>query len=437
VKGKQVVLPCLPLSPIYVNFNNMTRTLLKFIQLGGVLVGVLLAGCAAPSHQFVQSQIKTDLLQENWQGQIESDPYQWRKHADNWLWFGKPNSTEAANRNAPFSTAMSTMMVKVPDFTVVKVKGDFQVQLDGRFQHNSVYLYGPNEEIRQVVVEVKNHVLDVHLPEDSTDPKHVIVRIAIHNLQGLVQSGSGKVEGRLIRANPLVLTSEGSGDLVLTGKINVKQINHTGSGDVTILGAYTPYLKIYSAGRGALNMKGRIGVAGIIHNGTGNINIAGADTNALSIWTQGAGKIGIKGVANVQQINAGGNTNVYLYAVKSKNLYVYARDKAIVGLAGQTKSLYVDAKGSSSFLGRYLHSKYTYVRAREWAHVNTAADIRAFAAADNNSSVYIMGYPDVISPYVNDNAVIVPIDPPPSTPTQLLEYKKKTVGRFGTETYLP
>lgn len=415
----------------------MQTTIVKFIQLSGVLVAVLLASCAMPSHEFVQSQVKSDLLQENWQAKTEMDAYQWKKHADSWLWFGRPNAIEIANRNAPLSTAMSTMAVKVPDFTMIKVKGDFQVQLDGRFQHNSVYLYGPNEEIRQIAVEVKNQVLDVHLPENSVDPKHVIVRIAIHHLRALTHSGSGKVEGRLIRANPLELTSEGSGDLVLTGKINVKQINHTGAGDITILDAYTPYLKIYSAGSGNLNISGRVGVASIVHNGTGDINIIGADTNALSVWAQGAGKIGIKGIANVQQVNAGGNTNVYLYAVKSKNLYVYTREKAIVGLAGQTKSLYVDAKGSSSFLGRYLHSKYTYVRAREWAHINTAADRRAFAAANNNSSVYIMGYPDIISPYVNDNAVIIPIEPPPTTPRQFLEYKRNTVGRFGTETYLP
>ncbi|HSW71621.1 MAG TPA: hypothetical protein VLH77_06575, partial [Gammaproteobacteria bacterium] len=78
-----------------------------------------------------------------------------------------------------------------------------------------------------------------------------------------------------------------------------------------------------------------------------------------------------------------------------------------------------------------------YVRTREWAHVNVTADDRAFAAADDNSSIYIFGWPNVISPYVNDNAVIIPLEPRPRTQAQILRYEKRQSRRFGTETYLP
>jgi len=403
-----------------------------------IILLLFLSGCVSHTHEFMQSQVRENLLQENWQQQIDKDPMKWKKHADNWLWFGGANEVEQMNRRAPYSDAISTMMVKVPDFTQIKVNGDFQVQLDGRFQHNSVYLLGPNEEIRRVVVEVKDHTLDIHrVVEKNEDPRHVIVRIAIHNLQNLVQNGEGKIEGRFIRANPLTLTSTGSGPIVLVGKINVKQVDQMGSGDITLLGAYTPYLKIDSTGSGAVNISGRVGVESITHKGTGDINIIGADTNSLSIWATGAGKIGIQGIANVKKIDASGDAHVYLYFVKSKDLYVYLQDRANVGLAGETKALYVDAKNSSVFAGSYLRSKYTYVRARQWAHINAAADERAFAAADDNSSVYLIGLPDVISPYVNDNAVIIPIEPPPRTPAEVLRYKKKKAKRFGSETYLP
>jgi len=395
-----------------------------------------IVGCVSHTHDFVQSQVQNNLLQENWSAQVDQDPMQWRKHADNWLWFGTPNAVERANRSAPYGDAISTMMVRVPDFTQIHVDGDFEVQIDGRFAHNSVYIQGPNEELRQVVVEVKDHVLDVHRAEVK-DPRHVIVRIAIHNLQGLVHRGSGKVEGRFVRANPLSLTASGSGDLILTGRINVKQIDQSGSGDVTLLGVYTPSLKIDSSGSGSMNLCGRVGVASIHHTGSGNINIIGADTNALSIWAGGSGKIGIKGVANLQQLTANGNASVYLYAVKSKDVYIYTRDKAFVGLAGQTKTLYIDARGTSTFAGSHLQSQYTYARTREWSHINTTAGDRAFAAADGNSSIYIFGWPNVISPYVNDNAVIIPLDPPPQTPIQLLRYQKKHARRFGSETYVP
>lgn len=412
------------------------KRLLLIVRTALALSFAALVGCVSHTHDFVQSQVQNNLLEEHWQGQVDQDPMRWRKHADNWLWFGTPNAIERGNRNAPYSDAISTMMVRVPDFTQIRVDGDFEVQIDGRFAHNSVYIQGPNEELRQVIVEVKDHTLDVHRVEVK-DPKHVIVRIAIHNLQSLVHNGSGKVEGRFVRANPLSLTSTGSGDLILTGKINVKHINQSGSGDVTLLGVYSPLLKIDSSGSGTLNLSGRVGVSSINHTGSGDINIIGADTNGLSIWTSGSGKIGIKGVANLNQVTANGNTAVYLYTVRSKDLYVYTRDKAVVGLAGDTKTLYIDARGSSTFAGSNLLSKYTYARTREWAHVNTTADDRAFTAADDNSSIYIFGWPNVISPYVNDNAVIIPLDPPPRTRLQVLRYEKKRAKRFGTETYVP
>lgn len=406
------------------------------LKVGLTLCCLLQAACASHSSTFVQSQVQNNLLDEHWQSQVDTSPSKWHKHADNWLWFGEANSIEQSDRTAPYSAAMSTMMVRVPDFTRVHIDGDFQVQFDGRFQHNSVYLLGPNEEIRQIVVEVKDHSLNLHLA-GTADPKHVIVRIAIHNLQEITQNGSGKVEGRFIKANPLVINSYGSGDMILAGKINVRHITQSGTGDITLLGAYAPSLKIDSLGKGTLNISGRVGVEVINHSGSGDINILGADTNNLSIWASGSGKIGIKGIANVKQISAAGTVGIYIYRVRSTNVYIYLKDRAQLGLAGATKSLYVDARNSSSFQGSYLHSEYTYVRAREYAHVNSAGDDRVFAAADDNSSIYVIGRPSIISPYVNGNAVVIPIEPPPATPQQELRAAKRRAGRFGTETYLP
>lgn len=403
-----------------------------------MIVALFLSACVTHTHEFVQSQVRNDLLQENWRNQVDSDPMKWQAHADSWLWYGTPNSVEQANRRAPFSAAMSTVMVRVPDFTRIQLEGAFQVQLDGRFQHNSVYLFGPNEEIRQVSVEVKDHTLVIHGDTDTNNtPQHVIVRIAVHNLQGLVHKGSGKVQGRFIRANPLVITAAGSGHIILTGRINVKQINHSGSGVVTLLGAYTPFLNIASSGAGTLNISGRVGIAALTHSGSGDINIIGADTNTLSIAASGAGKIAINGIANLKQLTASDRVKIYLHSVRSKNCYVYLSDRATVGVAGETQSLYVDAKRSALFMGSFLRSRYTYVRARDWAHINAGGDNRAFAAASDNSSIYLMGKPDVISPYVNDNAVVIPIEPPPLTPLQELGYQQKKAKRFGTETYLP
>jgi len=408
---------------------------IKKLILATLMLG--LVACVSHTHDFVQSQVQDNLLREDWQSQIDTDPMKWNKHADNWLWFGTPNALERANRSAPYSAAMSTMMVRVPDFTRIQVNGDFEVQLDGRFQHNSVYLFGPNEELRQVVVEVKDHTLDIHLSPEVQDPKHVIVRIAIQNLQSLTHNGSGKVQGRFVRANPLSITSNGSGDIVLTGKINLRHVYQTGAGDVTILGAYSPSLFVDSKGSGSLNISGRVGIESITHSGSGNVNIIGADTNLLNINATGSGKIGIRGIANLRKVSASDYVKVYLYLAKSDSAYAYLYDKAYVGIAGQTTNLYIDARGSSTFAGRYLHSEDTYVRTRDWAHVNVTANNRAFAVANGNSSVYVLSWPNVLSPYVTDNAMVIPIQPPPETPAQELRLKKKKAKRMGTETYLP
>ncbi len=413
----------------------LKKTLTVF-KVAFLLSCLSLVSCVTHTNDFVQSQVQNNLLQENWKSQIDQDPGKWKKHADNWLWYGTPNSLERANRRAPYSDAMSTMMVRVPDFTQIRVDGDFEVQIDGRYQHNSVYLYGTNTELRQFAVEVRDHVLIIRRVEIK-DPRHVIVRIAIHNLQGLVQNGSGKVQGRFIRANPLSLTAAGSGDVILAGRINVKHVDISGSGDVTLLGAYTPFLRIDSSGSGTLNISGRIGVDTINHSGSGDINLLGVDTSSLSIGAGGTGKIGLKGVANLKQVTANGNVAVYLDQVRSQDIYAYVRDKAVIGVAGETKTLYIDARGSSTFAGTHLFSRYTYVRTREWAHVNTTADDRAFAAADDNSSIYIFGWPNVISPYVSGNAVVIPLEPLPRTPVQVLRYQKKHARRFGLETYVP
>jgi hypothetical protein len=379
----------------------------RYINLGMLILGILLlASCAYQGSPFP----RTDLTSENWQQYVDANPRAWMQGADSWFLSGAPNSAEIANRQAPETAAISTMSVHVPEFSHIKVNGPFQVQIFGCVGRNSVYVYGPNEEVRQVAVEVHGHTLYVKVPgETSRRMGQVIVRIGVVNLQSLSQRGSGRIEARQIRSTGLKINSFGSGSIYLAGNVNLKCINHSGSGSVIVLGAVTPVLDIETTGSGCVNVSGNVGIRSIKHHGTSDVNIIGANSDGLTIETGGRGKIGIRGIVNVRQINARNNTCVYICGSNSSYMYAYLCDDARIGVSGRTNDLYVKASGSSRFMGRSLCVCNAYVRAEDRAHINVMATNKVFASATGRGSVYFFGTPDLMSQFVSGSGTVIPI----------------------------
>src|SRR5436190_9966626 len=113
----------------------------RIFILGLLLLSILgLVSCA--SHRSVG--FNPAFTHESWMGQLPVSPMPWTLGADRWFVTGDPNATELQNRAAPYSVAMSTVNVKVPDFVNVKVVGNFEVQIFGTYNPNTVYVYGPN-----------------------------------------------------------------------------------------------------------------------------------------------------------------------------------------------------------------------------------------------------------------------------------------------------
>lgn len=370
---------------------------------------VLLTGCVY--HQRGMNP-NMDLTHETWQQQVAVNPNKWAVGADRWFLAGGENATEAMVRHAPVSAAVSTMMVKVPNsFTHIKVSGHFQVQVFGSSDANSVYVYGPNSAVRAVAVRVTNNTLYLNEVKDAPqNVGNVIVRVGIRNLRLLSQMGPGLIEGRLINSGGLCVLSMGSGNVYLSGRINLKRVMTRCKGNITVFGAVTPELYIATFGSGSVNVSGKVGVSDILHHGTGDVNIIGANSDRLQIRADGKGKIGIQGQVAICSIEARDCVSVYAYQVDGDSLTVRATDNARVGLAGCVRNLMVDTRKKALFGGRYLYTADTFVRAHDQSHANVTGGNRVFASATENGSIYFFGSPAVLDSFTRDYGTVTPIE---------------------------
>ncbi len=371
-----------------------------------IFVMLMLAGCA--SHRY--PYLNKNLAHEGWMRFVDADPNRWTAGSDNWFMTGDPNGTEIADQNAPYAAAISTMSVKVPEFVNIKSNGDFQVQLFGTYGPDSVYVYGPNDAVRSVIIEVRNNTLCISMAKNAPRSiRKVIIRIGVNQLSNLIQLGCGSIEGIQMHSAGLSVMSRGKGNIYLAGPMNLRRVDAINAGSVSVFGARTPVLDIRTGGAASVNVSGNVGVRSITHHGVGNVNIIGANTDGLRIYTDGKGKIGIRGQANVRMIKALDNTCVYICNSNSSGVYVWEGNNARVGMAGAADSLYVDTKNYSRFEGRNLCANNGFVRAHDASHINVTATNKLFAAATENGSVYFFGSPNMMSQFVSGLGVVIPI----------------------------
>ncbi len=364
------------------------------------------------------SDARNTLLRETWLCHINTNTALWTRCADHWFLTGEPNCIERSNLHAPASQTVSKMVVRVPNFCNISYGGDFQVQIIGHQDRNSVSIIGPHSAARRVSIEFYKNTLyvgtvktlngpcDVHAPMSQ-----VIVRIGVRDLHSIKQCGCGTIYGRNISGRGLIINSSGRGDTMLVGvgDLDVASVTQTGSGTVTIINTCTPYLCLKVVGNGNVNISGRVGVQSIVHHGNGTVNIVGTDTDSLVINAAGMGLTNVVGFANLKRVVAIDCSQVYLYWVNSCGTYVCERNHAMVGLAGHTANLNVDLSDEAHFQGSYLHGGNVYVRTRDESHANVVADKRIFANADGLSSIYFYGTPTNVSRFMSGKGVVIPV----------------------------
>lgn len=380
----------------------------RFLALTLVFLSYLiLTGCMLNRPQPI---LKQNLTQEFWMREVDSNPNKWARGASPWFFTGDPATLKLNNSINQSGIPMGSLNVGVPDFSKIKVNGDFQVQIFGTYGKNSVHVYGSNDAVSSTIIRVQGDTLCLNQAKKVPPAMgQVIVRIGVNRLNSIVQMGRGRVEGIHLRTNNLSVFSSGRGHVYLAGSMNLKSLVNVGGGCVTVFGANTPELDIKTGGSGVTSVSGNVGVRSIVHHGRTDINIVGANTNHLKILADGQGKIGINGIANLCEVKARDGVRVYVYKVISPNLYVFAYDKAHIGLAGSTQNIYIDAFKNSCVGARGLCAGNAYVRAHNYAHVNIAAGNKIFAASTEHSSVYFFGSPNIMSQFVNGEGSIIPI----------------------------
>lgn len=369
-----------------------------------MLAAMLLVSCASHRNPYPSSSLAT----ETWMSEVDKSPNAWSRGADRWFFTGESNDTQEMNEDAPISEAISTMEVKVSNFTSIQTDGDFEVQIFGARDHNSVAVFGPNDGVRQVIVEVRGDTLYLRQPKNTCpNVRRTIVRIGIMNLKRLMQCGCGMIEGRQLHSTNLQIVSLGSGNIYLAGNMNLVKVTNRGSASVNVFGAQTTSLDIKTRGFGSVNVSGHVGVKSIEHHGCNDINLIGVHSNGLRVMADGQGKISINGHYNLCEVTAKDRVKVYSYCVNSGKLYAYSFNAARIGLAGYTGDLYVSAKGSSRFEGQHLYARVAYVKAEDNAHINVAASSRIFATASGAGSVYFYGPPQILTPFIANNALVM------------------------------
>ena len=374
------------------------------LRLGLGLLVLALSGCVSTLYP----TLNKDYTNEQWQSEVDTNPNAWIQGTSHWFLTGDP--TIAENTNAPVSAAMSTMQVKVPNFSTIKTNGSCQVQLFGTNEANSVYIVGPNAAIRQINVQVKNGLLCIDQGDKpGANLKDVVVRIGVQELSYLTHQGSGSVEGLRLRSHALVMDMNATGYTVLSGDLNVKKIISQGNGSVTVLGANTPVLDVIMNGCGTVNIGGNVGLRQLDHKGSGDFNLIGANSDGLSVYGQGSGKIGINGTFNAKEVQAHNNVCILMKGSNSQSTYAYVYDNAKIGMSGWARNLTIYTAQNGKFWGRYLKSENAYARASDASHINVTASTRIFASATGNASVYFYGEPSLLSQFVSGRGVVIPI----------------------------
>lgn len=367
-----------------------------------------LSGCYKDA--FNAQEVHNASLRESWMSKVTTTPNGWTRHADSWFYNGQPDQIQRFANAEPTPSAMTLMTVKVPQSTTLDIDGSFRVQIVGGQGRNSLYILGPNARARQVGVAFIKNTLYIHQDPNCHDSLgDVIVRVGINNLRKLNYAGDGSLTGRNITSDGLAINSSGDGDILMNGNANLLQVTQTGGGTVTVLGTQSPNVDVSALGPGNVNISGRVGISHLMHHGNGTVNIVGADSNNLIVNAKGEGLTSIVGYVNLKRLTAENGSQVYIYWVNSDGLYVTEHNKANVGLAGAASNLNIDAYDWTRFAGKYLHGGSVYVHTYGNAHATVSANVKIFAAAENDSSIYFYGSPQIVSKYIRQQGAILPI----------------------------
>ncbi|HTM64647.1 MAG TPA: DUF2807 domain-containing protein [Gammaproteobacteria bacterium] len=387
-----------------------------------LLFSFILVSCAAGRYPYP----KTDLAQETWRSQVQTDPSLWTANADRW--FRQGESTIASSANARES-------IRVSHFKGIRATGNFRIQISGSSDTDAVCIEGPSHKVRAIKVNVANDILCLEQAKDAPDNMNeVTVRISMRRLEYLMHHGLGRVEGVRLDSRNLVVEQFGCGDIFLAGHMNIRSITNHGPGSVNIFTICSNDTDITTDGNGDVNVfaRGYISLHKINHKGSADINVIGARGGNLIVNAKGRGKIGISGHVNVREIRASGKTCVFIASSDSIAPCIYVYDDARVGIDGRAGSLNAYTVRTARLMAKNLFPQNAYVTASGQSHMNINALNKIFAEANDYATIYFFGNSCILTAFEHGYGTVIKMGPPCEDNEIIVAKNRKSVSRCYT-----
>ena len=202
---------------------------------------------------------------------------------------------------------------KLSSFTKLDVGGSFDVILESGTEE-SAKIVAEGVSLDKIVTEVKGNTLEAYMKNGNYRNIRVKVYITYKRLEAIDKSGSGKLTcNSNLTGSAFKLTSGGSGNTVITKKIEASQVtlSNTGSGSVKLDALETDDADLHSSGSGNVEIgEGHAKKQAIQISGSGNVNAYGLKTIECMASVSGSGSIEISVSQSLQGTIVGsGNIN--------------------------------------------------------------------------------------------------------------------------------
>lgn len=370
------------------------------------IAALILISCASGRYPYPTS----DLGEEAWRQQMQTNSDAWAMQADEWFRAGMPSNATLDNDSETNPQIISNAKIRVGSFNSLKINGDFKVQIVSDAPEDCLTIEGPNEAIRAIKISRDGNVLCIdEITDQPIDMSHVVVHISMRQLCDLIYNGNGCVEGVRVFSPGLTVQSSGMGSIFLAGPLNIKKVISRGSGSVNLFTISSCFTDIESLAAGNVNIDAKEGidVRTIKHLGSGDVNIIGATSKQLCITAKGKGVVSVKGRVMVKDIHASDEVCVFVDCIVGGAPCIYVYDDARVGVDGSAYTLYGYTTRSARLMARYLPVKNAFVEAYNSSHINVKVRNEIFATARDYATIYFYGNPDILNANESQSGSIV------------------------------
>lgn len=280
------------------------------------------------------------------------------------LTIGCRHSSEVSNvPSREISQQGKQQVLRLADFTRVKVSGVMNVSLHTGYKQPKVVLRGDSRDLASIAVGVRNGQLFVAMGANQPNFGPVQVEIDSRYLNSFEYRGRGIITGSKLHTGLFDLVLENQGKTTLGGQIGLRKLEVKGNGPTEISGINSPYMVL---------------------------NISGKSSIKLS------------GIANVSTLNVTKEGRLSLYWVKSRDLTIRGRGKSFIQLAGVVDKLNVELWDSARFNGRYLRAMRAFVKTYDLSVAEISAVKRQHTLASNKSDIHFYNIPAMKADFMAD-----------------------------------